>query len=110
MLEEESGIPSVTPSLLCVTNGPIENAPARLRAYQYQHLWREAGFDIDIVDYGPYRSRTLDSKSVSDRIKNADILFVQRNLDRDVLKPAAFFNKPLIFDYDDALFYVRSPQ
>ena len=99
-----------TPSLLIVTNGPIENGPSRLRAYQYHHLWREAGFDVNIIDYESHSRQALDSKSVSLRIKNTDVVFLQRILDWDVLKPAVLFNKPLIFDYDDALFYVRSSQ
>jgi glycosyltransferase involved in cell wall biosynthesis len=97
------------PSLLMVTDGPIENAPARLRAYQYGDLWRRAGFNVEILDCGPY-TRRVDSDFVSDRIREADLVFIQRNMDDDVLDAAKQFNKPVVFDFDDAIFYVRSSQ
>jgi len=97
------------PSLLIVTDGPIENAPARLRAYQYSESWRCAGFNVEILDCGPY-TRVADSNVVSSRMQQADLVFIQRNLDEDVHGAAKQFNKPVIFDYDDALFYVRSSQ
>jgi glycosyltransferase involved in cell wall biosynthesis len=101
--------PNGAPALLLITDGPIENAPARLRAYQYDRRWRQAGFAVDILDYGPYTSKP-ELTAVAERIRAADVVFIQRNLDGDVLRLTQEFSKPVIFDFDDALFYVRSSQ
>jgi len=98
------------PLLLFVTDGPIENGPARLRAYQFERLWKTAGFDVEIINNGAGAHQSTGARILSDRIQRSAVVFIQRNLSNDVLKPMSLFNKPYIFDYDDALFYVRSKQ
>jgi glycosyltransferase involved in cell wall biosynthesis len=94
------------PSILFLTNGPIEYGPARLRIYQYEELWKNAGFEVSIIN----GQGISNSKSIPSGIEMADVVIISRFLDSKLINNLIASRKPIIFDYDDALFYVRSAQ
>ncbi len=89
-----------------------ENPSTRLRILQYIKALERDGFEFStffVSQYGPRRDRS-DSKRVLGLVADADVVFVQRVLSKSVLRILKRAGKPVIFDFDDALHYIRQSQ
>lgn len=86
------------------------NPSTRLRILQYIPSLARAGFDVSTTFVSQRPEAHFDVGASRAAIDRADIVFVQRVLRRPLLRLLSAAGKPIVFDFDDALHYIRQSQ
>jgi glycosyltransferase involved in cell wall biosynthesis len=87
----------------------FEDHPStRLRILQYIPRLEQhgLGFEVFLIPYG----RRADMHELTASVEAADVVFVQRVVDRDVLRVLRKSARPVVYDLDDGVHYVRQSQ
>ena len=79
----------------------------RLRILQYVPTLAVEGFSFETVFITP---GNREKEPTAEKLARSDVIFVQRFLSRDLLRTLRRSGKPVVFDFDDALHYIRPPQ
>jgi glycosyltransferase involved in cell wall biosynthesis len=101
----EDALPNV---LVIARDGEI-NPSARLRILQYLPSLTSQGFEFRTF-FIPYGAFPENSSNLQSLLNWADVVFVQRVLSRRLLRLLRRTGKPVVFDLDDAIHYVRPSQ
>ena len=95
--------------VLVVAYGGARKPSTRLRILQYLPALERIGFRFDQLFVPQGRGRQP-INGLDEKLKSADVVFVQRVLTRDLLGSLERSRKPVIFDIDDALHMIRQSQ
>ena len=96
--------------ILFLTDGSILSGPARLRVFQYISLWQRAGYTTKVFNCRDLIKKDFQEVMLRHEFESSDLIFLNRNLFPKIIFLILNSNKPLIFDFDDALFFIRSSQ
>ncbi|MBC8145264.1 MAG: glycosyltransferase family 4 protein [bacterium] len=97
---------------LCViANDGVLNPATRLRIAQFVPAFEDAGYTVETF-YVPYSDgvREWSMRELYTTLRASDVVFVQRALSWPLLRLLQLAGRPFVFDFDDALHYIRQRQ
>jgi glycosyltransferase involved in cell wall biosynthesis len=97
------------PRVLVIAHGGERKPSTRLRILQYLPVLEDAGLRFETL-FVPQGGHGRPIRRFDEKLEWADVVFVQRVLTREVLRKVRRSAKPVIFDIDDALHYIRQSQ
>lgn len=96
-------------SVLVIAYGSENKPSTRLRILQYLPALEGCGFRFETV-FVPQGEKSSFERELGAKLDRADVVFVQRVLTRPLLRHLRRSAKPVVFDMDDALHYIRQSQ
>lgn len=88
--------------LLCLLNGGPEHPSSRFRVLQHLDALVAAGFEVDLLI--AKRREGYDLRTLRRRARQADLILVQKKIFAPWKLRLLPAGKPMVFDFDDALF------
>ena len=99
----------MTNRVLVIAYGGELKPSTRLRILQYLPALEDAGFSFDRL-FVPQGQRQPSLSGLGEKLDRANVVFVQRVLERDLIRTLRRTGKPVIYDIDDALHLIRQSQ
>jgi glycosyltransferase involved in cell wall biosynthesis len=94
--------------VLVIAFDGVMNPSTRLRILQYVPHLEEVGCEVATL-FIPYGG-TANADELFAAISGADVVFVQRVLNRTLLQALRRAKKPVVYDLDDGIHYIRQSQ
>lgn len=98
-----------SPNVLVIAFEGEVHPSTRLRILQYLPALTSQGLEFKTF-FIPYKNAAEQHGSLEPLLAWADVVFVQRVLSNDLLRVLRRAAKPVVFDLDDAIHYVRQSQ
>ena len=95
--------------VLVIAYGSQLKPSTRLRIMQYLPALEQRGLRFDRL-FVPTGAERIPSAELAEGLQNADVVFVQKVLTRDLIRALRGSRKPVVFDVDDAIHYIRQSQ
>jgi glycosyltransferase involved in cell wall biosynthesis len=96
--------------LLVLAHDGEVNASTRLRILQYLPALSRAGIQASTIFVGRTDRVTSLGSQIDQALTEAEVVFVQRVVTKDIVRRLSESNVPVVFDVDDALHYIRQTQ